>query len=119
MVRQNRSLPHQPSCPDLAVSCPRFNCEDSQARLDRIERLLQQLVQKSTTKTFYSVEEFGQLAKRASFTVRQWCNEGRINAEKSMTQSGSSTRWVISQVEYDRYSREGLLPLQKLNGKSR
>jgi len=81
-------------------------------RLGRIERLLQQLVDRSVAKSHYTVEEFGRLVKRAAFTVRQWCNEGRIHAEKSMTRSGSSSRWVISHLEYERFAREGLLPIR-------
>jgi hypothetical protein len=92
--------------------------QDHERRLTNIEFLLQQLVHRTAVKAHYSVDEFSKLVGKAPFTVRQWCNEGRINAEKSMTQSGSTTRWVISQAEYERYSREGLLPLQKLNGKS-
>lgn len=45
------------------------------------------------------------------FTVRQWCNEGRIRADKSMTRSGSCCKWAISHQEYERFLREGLLPL--------
>ena len=58
-------------------------------RLDRIECLLQQLVDRSTIKSHYTVEEFAGMVKRATFTVRQWCNEGRIHAEKSIMRSGS------------------------------
>ena len=84
-------------------------------RLGRIERLLQQLVDRSIVKSHYTVEEFGGMVKRASFTVRQWCNEGRIRAEKSMTRSGSCCKWAISHQEYERFVREGLLPLQRCN----
>jgi hypothetical protein len=82
-------------------------------RLERIEKMLRQLIDQATIKSHYTVEEFGGLVKRAPFTVRQWCNEGRINAEKSMTRSGSCSRWVISHTEYERFSREGLLPLHR------
>ncbi len=82
-------------------------------RLLRIERLLQQLVDRSIIKSHYTVEEFAGLVKRAVFTVRQWCNEGRIHAEKSRTRSGSCSRWVISNEEFERFSREGLLPQEK------
>ena len=58
-------------------------------RLGRIERLLEALLDRSVVKSHYSVEEFADIVTRAPFTVRQWCNEGRIHAEKSMTRSGS------------------------------
>jgi hypothetical protein len=82
-------------------------------RLERIERMLQQLVDRTTIKSHYTVEEFAALVKRATFTVRQWCNEGRIHAEKSMTRSGLCSKWIISHQEYERFQREGLLPLRR------
>ena len=83
------------------------------ARLERIEGLLRENMNRAVVKSHYSVEEFGKVVGRMPFTVRQWCNEGRIRAEKSMTQSGSSSRWVISHQEYERYNREGLLPIRR------
>ncbi len=91
---------------------------DHERRLSNIETLLYQLLDRTVVKSHYSVEEFSKLVKKAPFTVRQWCNEGRINAEKTMTQSGSTTRWAISHKEFERYSQEGLLPLERANGKS-
>jgi hypothetical protein len=58
----------------------------------------------------FSVEEFAAIVGRAPFTVREWCRLGRIRAEKSMTQCGPSSAWVISAEELDRFRREGLLP---------
>lgn len=82
-------------------------------RLRRIEQLLERLVERSIVKSHYSVEEFAALVKRASFTVRNWCNDGRVHAQKSRTRSGSCSRWVISHAEFERYSREGLLPIRQ------
>lgn len=79
-------------------------------RLERIELLLKQ----TTAKSYYTVDELAELVKRAPFTVRQWCNLGRIRAERSMTQTGPSLRWAISHDEYLRFQREGLLPLCSL-----
>jgi hypothetical protein len=58
----------------------------------------------------YSVEEFAELVKRRPFTVREWCRLGRLNARKSMTHAGPTTKWVIGRTELDRFRREGLLP---------
>jgi hypothetical protein len=60
----------------------------------------------------YSVDEFAKHVNRRPFTVREWCRFGRINASKSMTQSGPTTLWVISHAELERFRREGLLPLR-------
>jgi hypothetical protein len=81
-------------------------------RLSRIERLLRQLAGRPVVKSHYTVEEFAVLAKRAPYTVRQWCNEGRILAGKSMTRSGSGSKWTVSHEEYERFQREGLLPVR-------
>src|SRR6476659_1165216 len=62
-------------------------------------------------KSHYSVDEFAKEVNRRPFTVREWCRLGRINASKSMTQSGPATLWVISHGELERFRREGLLPL--------
>jgi len=87
--------------------------KNAEERLDRIERLLEQLVERSVIKSHYTVEEFGLMVKRAAYTVRQWCNDGRILAEKSMTRSGSCSRWVIANAELRRFQREGLLPFRR------
>jgi hypothetical protein len=83
----------------------------TEKRLENIERLLGQLVTKTMVKSWYSVEEFALLVGRTSFTCREWCRLGRINAEKTLTQTGSATMWSISHEEYLRYQREGLLPI--------
>ena len=85
----------------------KFNNED---RLGRIERLLQQLLDRWVAKSHYSVEEFAVMMKLSADRVRQLCNQGRIRAEKSMTRSGPCSRWVISHAEYERIRREGFLP---------
>ena len=90
-----------------------MNILSIQDRLGRLERLLEQLVERSAVKAHYSVQEFSVLVKRAPFTVRQWCNEARIHAEKSMTRTGSCAKWVISHEEYERFQREGLLPSRR------
>jgi len=60
-----------------------------------------------------NVNEFGKLdgVQRSGFTVRQWCNLGRINAQKSGTRCGPCCTWTISHEEYLRFKKEGLLPI--------
>jgi hypothetical protein len=84
---------------------------DSTELLERLEQKLEALLQREVAKAYYTVDEFATLVGRRPFTVRQWCNLGRINAERSMTQTGPSLRWAISHEEYLRFQREGLLPL--------
>lgn len=82
-------------------------------RLDRIEGLLEVLVQRQTVKDFYEVEEFARLVGKAAFTVREWCRHGRVRAEKRLSGRGAFPAWVISHDELLRYQREGLLPIQR------
>jgi hypothetical protein len=86
------------------------NGDDSNVLL-RIEALLQQLVVRTSVKSFYTVEDFAQLVDRSEHQVRQWCNLGRINASKSEGRCGGERTWVISHEEYERYQRAKLLPL--------
>lgn len=58
----------------------------------------------------FSVEEVASLVGRRPFTVREWCRLGRIQARKSMTHAGPTTKWVIGRAELDRFRRDGLLP---------
>jgi hypothetical protein len=62
---------------------------------------------------WHTVEDFSKLVgvNRGKFTVRQWCNLGRINARHSMTRCGRAQVWRISHKEYLRYQRDGLLPM--------
>ena len=50
-------------------------------RIDRLENLLQQLVDQNTVKDWYGTEEVAERLGKADFTVREWCRLGRIRAE--------------------------------------
>lgn len=79
-------------------------------RLNRIEDLLQQLLNSRTTKEYYSTSEIARILSRAEFTVREWCRNGRIWAEKKQCGRGNTKEWMISHVELIRIQNEGLLP---------
>jgi len=79
-------------------------------RLDRIKETLDFLVKERTVKDWYGTEEVAKSLGRAEFTVREWCRNGRIKAEKRMSGRGAFPAWVISHQELLRYQREGLLP---------
>jgi excisionase family DNA binding protein len=78
-------------------------------RLDRIEAALATLVQQRTVKDWYTTAEIAQVLGKAEFTVREWCRNGRIRAEKRLSGRGAYPAWVISNQELVRYQREGLL----------
>ena len=79
-------------------------------RLNRIEDLLQQLLNSRTTKEYYSTSEIARILSRAEFTVREWCRNGRIWAEKKQCGRGNTKEWMISHIELQRIQNEGLLP---------
>jgi transposase len=85
--------------------------DDIEMRLERIERLLNQLVPTKTRREFYSTAEVAKILDRAEFTVREWCRHGRILAEKRACGRGFSKEWMISHDEVERIKNEGLLPL--------
>ena len=83
-----------------------------EARLDRVETLLRQLVERQIVKDWYSVEEFAKLVGKATFTCREWARHHRIRAAKKHSGRGAFYAWAISHDELLRYQREGLLPLR-------
>lgn len=77
--------------------------------LERIEKMLCNLVSRQTIRDWYSIEEFAQLVGKAEYTVRNWARLGRIRAQKKQSGRGASQSWVISHDELLRYQKEGLL----------
>jgi len=82
---------------------------DLSERLERIETLLQSLIQERTIKEWYSTAEVAKLLGKAEFTVREWCRLGRVNAEKKESGRGLAGEWIISHEELTRIRNEGLL----------
>jgi hypothetical protein len=79
-------------------------------RLERIETLLQSLVEQRTIKDWYSTTEVAKIVGKAEFTVREWCRLGRVRAKKKACGRGISSEWIISHEELVRVRNEGLLP---------
>jgi Helix-turn-helix domain len=84
------------------------------SKLDKIEHLLESLLRQKTVKEWYTTAEVADLLGKAEFTVREWCRQGRIHAEKRQSGRGPHTAWVVSNDELMRYHREGLLPLSDM-----
>jgi hypothetical protein len=78
-------------------------------RLDRLEAMIEMLLKQQQIKDWYTAEVAETLGK-AEFTVREWCWQGRIRAEKQASGRGKYQSWVVSHAELERYRREGLLP---------
>ena len=87
--------------------------DDFSDRLERIEQMLQLLVQQRTVKEWYSTTEVAQFLGRAEYTVREWCRLGRIHASKRQYARGAYPEWRIGHDELTRIENEGLLPIVK------
>ena len=85
-------------------------------RLERIEKLLQQLLNTRASKEYYSTGEIARLLNRAEFTVREWCRNGRVWAQKRECGRGNTKEWMISHSELQRIQNEGLLPITGIKG---
>ena len=69
------------------------------------------LVNQRQVRDHYSTEEVAQILGKANWTVREWCRQGRVNAEKRRSGRGRSYEWVIPHAELLRIQKEGLLPV--------
>jgi transposase len=78
-------------------------------RLDRIEESLRQLLQERVVQKYYSTTDVARILGKAEFTVREWCRNGRIKAEKRPCGRGNSKEWMISHEELERIQAQGLL----------
>lgn len=78
-------------------------------RLDRIEESLRLLLRERVTQEYYSTADVAKILGKAEFTVREWCRNGRIRAEKRSCGRGNSKEWMIAHQELERIQAEGLL----------
>jgi len=86
---------------------------DLRERLERMEAVLVLLVEQRTIKDWYSTWEAAKILGKAEFTVREWCRQGRIHADKKGSGRGKYQSWVISHQELLRIQKEGLLPIHR------
>ena len=82
-------------------------------RLERIEVLLLEIHQDRQAKEWYSTAEVAEKVRRAEFTVREWCRNGRVRAEKERYGRGRALEWRISHEELQRILNHGPLPLNQ------
>ena len=81
-------------------------------RLDKIEESLRCLLKEKVIKSSYSTTDVAKILGKAEFTVREWCRQRRVRAEKRQCGRGNSKEWMISHSELERIQAEGLLPLK-------
>jgi len=83
-----------------------------QEQLTRLEEKLDKLIEQEPAQEFYSTATAAERLGKAEFTVREWCRNGRIYAEKRPCGRGHSREWMIAHEELNRIRAEGLLPLR-------
>ncbi len=86
-------------------------------RLDRIESVLGVLVDREAVQDWYDTATVASVLDRSHYQVREWCRDGRVNAEKRACGRGRAREWMISHEELLRIKSYGLLPAK--NGKDR
>lgn len=86
------------------------NHSELSEQLDRIEQMLQTLIDQRTVKEWYSTSDASHVLGKAEFTVREWCRLGRVRAKKKQCGRGTASEWIISHEELMRIRNEGLLP---------
>jgi transposase len=87
---------------------------DILARLDRLElyvsQVLDLLVAQRTIKDWFTTAEVADILDKSEYTVREWCRQRRVKAEKRACGRGRANEWVVSHQELTRLRNEGLLP---------
>jgi transposase len=86
-----------------------MNEQSLESRLERIESLMQLLLQQKLPQKYYSTAQLAKIVGKSVFTVREWCRLGRVRAEKRPCGRGNSQEWMISHEELERFQAEGLL----------
>jgi hypothetical protein len=109
---QKAGRPHHRDKATVAHEC--CHCRRLEERLVRIEqrldRLLDYIIQQKTVKENYTPTEVAKVLGKKPYTVREWCRLGRINAVKGVPGRGGEGEWRISHEELERYRNHGLLP---------
>jgi hypothetical protein len=74
------------------------------------EEIRDLLISQRAVKDWYTTAEVAKHLKRAEYTVREWCRQGRIRAKKKPCGRGKGGEWLVSHEELMRLTNEGLLP---------
>ncbi len=81
--------------------------------LNEIKLMLRQILDREQVREWYDISQFAALVGKAEFTVREWCRNARLHAQKRSSGRGAHPAWVVSHEELLRFQREGLLPIRR------
>jgi hypothetical protein len=82
-------------------------------RVEVMDAKLNTLLDARKIKEWYTPAEFAEHVGRTETTAREWCWQGRLQAEKRKSGRGAHRGWAISHDELLRYQKEGLLPIKR------
>lgn len=99
----------QTNCPDYnqAIRMIEERLQIIEGTLKNVQTLLEG---RSKTREWYGVNEAAEVLGKATWTVREWCRTGRVNAHKRPCGRGRSQEWILSHAEIERIRNKGLLP---------
>ena len=83
-------------------------------RLERIELLLNKILDRQVVRDWYSVEQFAAAVGLSEYSIREYARLGRLVASKKDSGRGAHCGWVLSNDELVRFQRDGLLPLREV-----
>lgn len=78
------------------------------SRLAGVEAAIRELDPSLRDRPWYSVKDVARRLGKTEYTVRQWCRQRRLAAEKLDFGRGGQGEWRISHEELLRLEREGL-----------
>lgn len=80
--------------------------QDGLSPLSEIRGLLAEvrdfLLSQRVVRDYYSTEQAAQILGKAPWTVREWCRQGRVHAEKRRSGRGRALDWAIFHAELQR-----------------
>jgi len=82
-------------------------------RLERIETALVTLIEQRQVQDWYDTATIAKILGKSAYRVREWCREGRVNAERRPCGRGRVREWMISHEELMRIKSQGLLPQRR------
>lgn len=82
-------------------------------RLEKIEESLRLLLKERLAQRFYSTSDVAKILGKAEFTVREWCRNRRVRAQKRPCGRGNAKEWMIAHDELERIQAEGLLAINE------
>lgn len=82
------------------------------AELGVVHEKLDRLLDRQTTKEWYSTQQAAKYLHKSEYTVREWCRHGQCRAEKRKAGRGGKKQWTISHEELLRLESEGPWPRQ-------